>query len=162
MTAPTRRHRRDTTTQHPPVSGPQPPTNRPADLDHDSNSGTRSQRTARELQAAEEALVDAHRRLVAARQAWAEQMRLSGRGEAGEAEVLTAQAQIEAAEATQVHVEGRIEELRRRLHDERRRELLADAVAGQAVAHEDARRRADEHARMRSFFERIFGRRKPG
>jgi hypothetical protein len=120
-----------------------------------------SQRIADDLVVAEYSLKELDDRYIHAKRAWADAMRASGNGSGTPEQVLAAQAALEGAENAR-RLEGeRIEALRQRLHDQRRRELLMEAVSGQDMARTEARRHLAEKngARGRSFLGRLFGRR---
>lgn len=117
---------------------------------------TPSQRTANELISAERALTEAQNRYLTARRTWTDAIR---RGDEATADAVTAaQTEVNAAEAMRDYAIGRIDELRRRLQDERRREALVQTVVGQQVAHDEARRRIDGPSREPSFIGRLLRR----
>lgn len=122
---------------------------------------TLGQRIANELIAAEAALTEAENRYIGAKHGWADEMRRRGHGDGSEADVAHAQAALTAADEARRVAGEKIEELRLRLHNQRRREILAEAVSGQFVAHEAAQHQLEEHQgkrRRRSLLARIFRR----
>ena len=119
---------------------------------------TLGQRIANDLIAAESALTEAENRYIGAKHGWADEMRRRGHGDGTEADVAKAQAALTAADEARREAAEKIEELRLRLHNQRRREILAEAVTGQFAAHEDAQRRLAEHAKPKSLLARIFRR----
>jgi hypothetical protein len=122
-------------------------------------SGARpSERTERNLSAAERSLRELDERYIDAKRAWAGAMRASGNGTGTSQQVLATQAALEGAENARRLERERIDGLRRRLFDQRRRELLMDAVSGQDMARTEARRHLAEKDQPRSFLSRLFGR----
>jgi len=126
---------------------------------------TLGQRIANELIAAEAALTEAENRYIGAKHGWADEMRRRGHGDGTEADVAHAQAALTAADEARRVAAEKIEELRLRLHNQRRREILAEAVSGQFVAHEAAQhqlaeRQLAEHqnGKRKSLLARIFRR----
>ncbi|MDQ2941679.1 MAG: hypothetical protein M3R05_05765 [Chloroflexota bacterium] len=119
---------------------------------------TLGQRIANDLNAAEQSLAEAENRYIGAKHGWAEEMRRRGHGDGTEADVAKAQTVLTAADEARHQVGERIEELRRRLYDQRRREILAEAVTGQFAAHEEALRRLAEAGKRQSLLRRIFRR----
>jgi hypothetical protein len=117
---------------------------------------TPSQRTANELISAERALTEAQNRYLTARRAWTDAIRRDD--EATTNGATAAQAELNAAEAVRDYAIGRIDELRRRLQEERRREAMVQTVVGQQVAHDEARRRNDDANRAPSFIGRLLRR----
>jgi hypothetical protein len=119
-----------------------------------------SQRIADDLVAAEYSLKELDDQYFRAKRAWADAMRASGNGTGTPAQVLATQAALEGAENARRLERERIDALRQRLHDQRRRELLMEAVTGQDIARTEARRHLAEHdgSGRRSFLARIFGR----
>jgi hypothetical protein len=124
-----------------------------------AEGATASERTAVRLAAAEQRLADAIKAYLAAKRAWADEMRRIGHGASTEELVAAAQSQLTESEAARDAAERRIDRLRVRLHEERRRELLMETVADQTVAHAEALRRLDKPPVRRSLLGRIFGRR---
>jgi hypothetical protein len=117
-----------------------------------------SQRTADDLVAAEYSLRELEDRHIQAKRTWADAMRASGNGTGTPEQVLAAQAALDGAENAR-RLEGeRIDALRLRLYDQRRRELLMDTVSGQDVARTEARRHLAEKDEQRSFLSRLLGR----
>jgi hypothetical protein len=117
-----------------------------------------SQRTADDLVAAEYSLSELEDRHIQAKRAWADAMRASGNGTGTSEQVLAAQAALEGAENARRLERERIEALRLRLHDERRRELLITTVSGQDLARTEARRHLAQKDGQRSFLSRLLGR----
>lgn len=117
---------------------------------------TPSQRTANELISAERALTEAQTRYLAARRSWTDAIR-RGADTPGDA-VTAAEAEVNAAEDMRDYAIGRIDELRMRLQEERRREALVQTVVGQQVAHDEARRHIDGPTRQPSFIGRLLRR----
>jgi hypothetical protein len=117
-----------------------------------------SQRTEDDLDAAEYSLRELDERHIQAKRAWANAMRASGNGTGTSQQVLAAQAALEGAENARRLEHERIEALRLRLYDQRRRELLMETVSGQDVARTEARRSLAEKDQARSFLSRLFGR----
>ena len=141
---------------------------RPASRGDGSGNGqatqmTLGQRIANELIAAEAALTEAENRYIGAKHGWADEMRRRGHGDGTEADVAHAQAALTAADEARRVAGERIEELRLRLHNQRRREILAEAVSGQFIAHEAAQHELKKHekhqkGRRKSLLARIFRR----
>jgi hypothetical protein len=120
---------------------------------------TLGQRIANDLIAAEGAFAEAENRYIGAKHGWADEMRRRGQGDGTEADVAKAQAALGAAEEARRQAAEKIDELRQRLYDQRRREILAEAVTGQFAAHEDVQRRIAEYDKPRkSLLARIFRR----
>jgi hypothetical protein len=121
---------------------------------------TLGQRIANELIAAEAALTEAENRYIGAKHGWADEMRRRGHGDGTEADVAHAQAALTAADEARRVAGEKIEELRLRLHNQRRREILAEAVSGQFIAHEAAQHQLAEHqnGKRKSLLARIFRR----
>ena len=126
---------------------------------------TLGQRIANELIAAEAALTEAENRYIGAKHGWADEMRRRGHGEGTEADVAHAQAALTAADEARRMAGEKIEELRQRLYHQRRREILAEAVSGQFVAHEAAQHQLAQHqlaehqnGKRKSLLARIFRR----
>jgi hypothetical protein len=118
------------------------------------------QRIANDLIAAERALAEAENRYIGAKHGWADEMRRRGHGDGTEADVANAQAALTAADEARRVASEKIEELRLRLHSQRRREILAEAVSGQFVAHEAAQHSLKQHesGKRKSLLARIFRR----
>jgi hypothetical protein len=126
---------------------------------------TLGQRIANELIAAEAALTEAENRYIGAKHGWADEMRRRGHGDGTEADVAHAQAALTAADEARRMAGEKIEELRQRLYHQRRREILAEAVSGQFVAHEAAQHQLAQHqlaehqnGKRKSLLARIFRR----
>ena len=121
---------------------------------------TLGQRIANELIAAEAALTEAENRYIGAKHGWADEMRRRGHGDGTEADVANAQAALTAADEARREAAEKIEELRLRLHNQRRREILAEAVTGQFIAHEAAQHQLAQHqnGKRKSLLARIFRR----
>lgn len=121
---------------------------------------TLGQRIANELIAAEAALTEAENRYVGAKHGWADEMRRRGQGDGTEADVAHAQAALTAADEARRVAGEKIEELRQRLYHQRRREILAEAVSGQFIAHEAAQQQLAQHpnGKRKSLLARIFRR----
>ena len=133
----------------------------PADGASQASPMTLGQRIANDLIAAEGSLAEAEDRYIGAKHGWAElEMRRRGRGDGTEADVAKAQAALTAADEARREAAEKIDELRQRLYQQRRREILAEAVTGQFAAHEDAQRQLAEHERgkRKSLLARIFRR----
>jgi hypothetical protein len=121
------------------------------------------QRIANDLIAAERALAEAENRYIGAKHGWADEMRRRGHGDGTEADVAHAQAALTAADEARRVAGEKIEELRLRLHNQRRREILAEAVSGQFIAHEAAQHELEKHdkhqkGKRKSLLARIFRR----
>ena len=132
----------------------------PAEGASQASPMTLGQRIANDLIAAEGALTEAEDRYIGAKHGWADEMRRRGRGDGTEADVAKAQAALTAADEARREAAEKIDELRQRLYQQRRREILAEAVTGQFAAHEDAQRQLAEHERgkRKSLLARIFRR----
>ena len=120
-----------------------------------------SKQTARDLALAEGSLNGLDTEYTDAKRAWAEAMRASGHGAASAEDVMMAVSAMERADEQRRLTRERIEALRQRLHDQRRREILMQAVTGHDIARTEARRHVtekDEDAN-RSLLSRLFGRR---
>jgi hypothetical protein len=121
---------------------------------------SRSERTALQLASAEQRVADAIAAYLVAKRAWADEMRRIGHGASTEQRVAEAQASLAASESSREMAERRVDALRARLFEERRRELLMEAVVEQTAAHEDAKRRLrDRVLPRRGLLARIFRRR---
>ncbi len=119
---------------------------------------TLGQRMANDLIAAEGALAEAEDRYIGAKHGWAAEMRRRGQGDGTETDVANAQAALTAADEARRLLGEKIEELRHRLYDQRRREILAEAVTGQFAAHEDVQRKLAQSGKRKSLLARIFRR----
>jgi hypothetical protein len=117
-----------------------------------------SEQTADDLVAAEHSLGELDARHIQAKRAWADAMRASGNGTGTPQQVMAAQAALEGAENARRLERERIDALRLRLYDQRRRELLMDTVSGQDVARTEARKHLAEKDAQRPFLSRLFGR----
>lgn len=117
-----------------------------------------SDRTADQLAAAEHSLRELDDQVVHAKRAWADAMRASGNGTGTPQQVMAAQAALEGAENARRLERERIDALRLRLYDQRRREILMERVSGQDMARIEARRNLAEKDGHRSFLSRLFGR----
>jgi hypothetical protein len=118
-----------------------------------------SQRIADDLVAAEYSLKELDDQYIKAKRTWADAMRANGNGSGTPAQVLAAQAALEGAENARRLERERIDALRQRLHDQRRREILMEAVSGQDMARTEARRHlAEKHSAGQSFLARLFRR----
>ena len=121
---------------------------------------TLGQRIAHELTVAEGSLAEAENRYIGAKHGWADEMRRRGQGDGTEWDVAKAQDALAEADEARRQAAERIEELRQRLYNQRRREILAAAVTGQQVAHDDVHRRMAEYEKpkRKSLLARIFRR----
>lgn len=121
---------------------------------------TLGERIANDLSAAEGALAEAENRYIGAKHGWADEMRRRGQGDGTEWDVAKAQDALAEADEARRQAAERIEELRQRLYNQRRREILAAAVTGQQVAHDDVHRRMAEYEKpkRKSLLARIFRR----
>jgi hypothetical protein len=119
-----------------------------------------SQRIADDLVVAEYSLKELDDRYIHAKRAWADAMRASGNGTGTPEQVLATQAALEGAENARRLERERIDSLRQRLHEQRRREILMEAVSGQDVARTEARRHLAEKdgSGGRSLLARLFRR----
>ena len=117
-----------------------------------------SEQTADDIVAAEYSLGELDARHIQAKRAWADAMRASGNGTGTPQQVMAAQAALEGAENARRLERERIDALRLRLYDQRRRELLMDTVSGQDVARTEARKHLAEKDAQRPFLSRLFGR----